>query len=230
MTVPHRVSRRFRWVRIASASALALLLVSCASPKGGTSLGELRGVARRVKGGGAECPLALDVSRAMHAIGFDGVVVADQRNPAHASDGLIGADDTGSELASVGGVRVSCRFLFAGQRLTVVVVGVDRGHALSTALGDLRQLGGVSDAEAAAFVNLMVDRRAADPQMLGSAHLAAVAKVATSDGSDQAVIVAVSPPPTSGGAPAAPLDASAVVSGDEHLRSLTAALAEDLAS
>lgn len=208
-------------------TCVALLGVACAGNPVGTSLGELRTAAKRVVGGGAECPLTIDVAAALRPQGFTGVVQPDQANRAHAAAAEIGDDDPDSPLAEVHGVRVVCRFIAGPQRIALVVVGVEKGHALSAALDEVALLGGITKPDAAAFVNLMVDRRAGEARAVPGPGLAAVAHVATADSSSQVILVGVTPltgdgvPPAEGGATGV-LDASEVTA-------ITAALADDLA-
>lgn len=219
---------------VALFTLVALVSAACAGNPGGTSIGELRTVAKRVVGGGAECPLAIDVAAALRPHGFTGVVQPDQTNRAHASDAVIGADSPDSPLAEVQGVRVTCRFLAGPQRVTLVVVGVEKGHALSSLLGEVALFGGATKVDAAAFVNLMVDRRAGEARAVPGPGLAAAAPVATSDSSSQAVLVGVTPLPTTpapggsdAGVPAG--GPGAEVLSAAQVTAFTAAIADDLA-
>lgn len=127
-----RRSVRPRWLpgAVATATCVVLLVTSCGvTDSRGVELGHLRDLARRVEGGGVECPLAIppgDIRPPGAAADAAIVPLRDEETPG--SDGTIGGDDLPTEDS----VRIMCRWSVEGRAVTLVVVGVNRGHALAS--------------------------------------------------------------------------------------------------
>ncbi len=214
----------------------ALSLSACGAPVDGTSIATLRTLAKRVAGGGAECPLPVDVAAALRPFHYTGVVSPDQGNPAHAAEGFVPDDrDSGERRAQLpdasdstsdpDAVRVVCRFLFGAQRLTLVVAGTTHGAPLGGAVNEVSSLARVSRAQAAAFVSSMDDAPSGQVRPVPQSTVAAAVNLATTDDGRLTALVVVEPPAAEV-APAA--RAGVVVSDADALRTLTARLARDL--
>jgi hypothetical protein len=152
---PRRAARH-----LALAPALAALLLAssaCAASQSGLSVGDLRTIARRVDGGGAECPLSIPAAVLRPSTVSASVPVRpDISNPSHASVGTIGSDVPGSGLARDDGVLLVCRYLAGPVRVTVRVVGVGKGQASAHLFGTMLALGKMSRSQGAAFLDTVV--------------------------------------------------------------------------
>lgn len=139
---------------------LGVLLVACAacaSSSSGLSAGDLRTIARRVEGGGSECPLSIPTAVLRPGtVAPDVAVRPDISNPSHASVGTLGSSSPGSSLAKDDGVLLVCRYLAGSVRVTVRVVGVGKGQASAHLFGTILALGKLSRAQGATFLDTAV--------------------------------------------------------------------------
>lgn len=190
---PQRVAAR--WIRDRRVVPVMLAVVTLAAcgvaDNRGVELGHLRDLARRVEGGGVECPLAIPpVDIRPPGVEPDAPIVP-LRHGGPGSEGTIGGDD----LPTGNSVRIMCRWSVQDRAVTLVVVGVDRGHAAATFLPELETRGDAGEVASFLDVNarLPVGRAASlpgDPPAAFSRVQAArgdVALVVTVDGDEQAV-------------------------------------------
>jgi hypothetical protein len=171
---------------------LLLACAACASSSSGLAVGDLRTIARRVEGGGSECPLSIPSAVLRPGTVARTVPVRpDTSNPSHASVGTLGSSAPGSSLAKDDGVLLVCRYVAGSVRVTVRVVGVGKGQASAHLFGTILALGKLSRAQGATFLDTAVhlSNGAAAP-LPGRAH-AAFAAVA-GDRSNVALLLSVS--------------------------------------
>ena len=171
---------------------LLLACAACASSSSGLSVGDLRTIARRVQGGGAECPLSIPAALLRPSTVPPVLPVRpDTSNPSHAAVGTLGSDRPGSSLARHDGVLLVCRYLAGRVRVTVRVAGVGKGHAAAQLFGTAMALGKLHPAQGATFLDTVVHLQDGTAAPLpGNAH-AAFAAVA-GDRSSVALLLSVS--------------------------------------
>ncbi len=138
---PSSVRRRAtRGGSVGAAFAVAMAVVVLAgcglTSKRGVELGQLRELARRVEGGGAECPMSLPARHLRPSTVDPDAPVVPQRTGGPGSDAVIG-----DGLPSGDDVRITCRYAVGDATVTVEVVGVTRGHAISGFADALKKRG-----------------------------------------------------------------------------------------
>lgn len=150
MRVPRPV--RVRWGRGVGGAGrgalvgviLAVVVVAnaCGLPDSrGVELGHLRGLAERVEGGGVECPLAIPRADIRPpGVAADAAIVPAREN-GPGSDAKIG----GETLPTADSVWIMCRWLVEDREVTLVVVGVNEGHAAASLAPDLDARGDAAD-------------------------------------------------------------------------------------
>ena len=120
-------SRRIRGSVVATVMLVAALVAGCgAGRKSGLELDQLRSLAKRVEGGGVECPLAISDSLLRPSTVDADTPVLPLRIGGSGSDGVI---DKG--LRTRGAVEVTCRYSIGANSVTLVVAGVRQGHAIT---------------------------------------------------------------------------------------------------
>lgn len=118
--------------RLAVLLVVVATLAACGVTQGnGIELGHLRDLARRVEGGGAECPLALADSLIRPSTVDPESPVTPRREGGPAADGVIGKG-----LPTHNSVKITCRYDVGGLAVTLVVVGVEKGRAIAS-FGDV---------------------------------------------------------------------------------------------
>ena len=179
---------------------LLLAGAACASSSSGLSVGDLRTIARRVQGGGSECPLSIPSAVLRPGTVARTVPVRpDVSNPSHASVGTLGSSSPGTSLAKDDGVVLVCRYLAGSVRVTVRVVGVAKGQASAHLFGTILALGKLSRAQGATFLDTAVHLPNGAAAPLPGRSNAAFAAVA-GDRSNVALVLSVSDV-NGGGAP-----------------------------
>lgn len=124
---------RFRRRVLAASVVSVLVMVSlgCSSRSHeGVEIGELVTLAKRVDGGGAECPLSISDRLLRPSTVDPATPVLPLRTGGPGSDGTI--VKVGSSVRSV---RIRCRYAIGGVAVTVVVAGATSGPAIGV-LGD----------------------------------------------------------------------------------------------
>lgn len=114
-----------------SAVAVAALVVTVGSGCGvggdrGVEFGHLRDLARRVEGGGAECPLDIPESAIRPATVAHDAPILPLRGDGPAAQGFVG-----TEGPTDGVVRISCRYRVEKLSVRIALVGVPKGHAIA---------------------------------------------------------------------------------------------------
>lgn len=120
--------------------AVVVLLGACGvADNRGVELGHLRDLARRVEGGGVECPLAIPHA-ALRPAGVDAdAPVLPLRQGGPGSDGVIGGDDLPGEDS----VKIMCRWSIQDRAVILEVIGVKGEHAIASF--DLAERGDTAD-------------------------------------------------------------------------------------
>lgn len=149
----------------------------------GVELGQLRDLARRVEGGGAECPLAVPARLLRPStVDRDEPVVA-LRVGGPGADGAVGKG-----LSSDDDVRITCRFTTGDAAITLDIVGVTRGHAIGAFTEQLKKRGDSADVVSFVDVNATLPIGRSSP--LPGEPPAAFARVAAAQG-DIALVLSV---------------------------------------
>jgi len=164
---------------------LALLLVAgCGlTSKRGVELAQLRDLARRVVGGGAECPLSLPERELRPSTVDREAAVVPLRTGGPGADGVIGDGLPGGD-----DVRITCRFAAADTAVTVEVVGVTKGHAISGFADDLKKRG--DGGTVLTFIDVHANLPVGRASALPGEPPAAFARVAAATG-DIALVLSV---------------------------------------
>lgn len=118
----------------------------------GVEVGHLRDLARRVDGGGTECPLAIPATLLRPSTVAEDAPILPLRDDAPASNGFVG-----SEAPRDGHVKIVCRYAIGGLAVRVAVVGVPSGPAVAEFADELAERGD------AAVVLTFIDRTAQLP-------------------------------------------------------------------
>ncbi len=202
-----------RGIRVGAVLAAVVLLGACGiTDNRGVELGHLRDLARRVEGGGVECPLAVPAS-AIRPTGVEpDAPIVPLRNDLPGSEGTIGGDD----LPTDDSVRIMCRWSVQGHAVTLVVVGVDRGRAIASFAPEWEARD--TTGEVSAFLNVNARLPVGEAAVLPGEPPAAFTRVRASHG-DVALILSVDTVADDAPAP----DADGV---DEHAVAIARALAD----
>lgn len=167
-----------------------VVLGSCvAEPTRQFQIGDLTNAARRVDGGGAECPLRFD-REILRPPGVSAAsIISPLRIDGSAARGTIGEDRPETDLGRRGGVQVDCWFRVTTLRVDVSVVAVRDGRAVAQLATRLEQHAGVSSAEIATFISASVDLAPGTAEAVPGGGAVAFARVASGD-SDMGLLVA----------------------------------------
>lgn len=172
---------------LAVACVLAVLAtVGCgAADSRGVELGHLRGLARRVEGGGVECPLSIP-DRVLRPSTVD----ADEPIVPYRTGGPGAMGTVGRTGATKGHVRITCRYRMGDVVVTVDVAGVPKGHAVGEFTDRLSRR--ADRATVLTFVDVNAGLPVGQVRALPGEPPAAFARVGAASG-DVAVIYSVEP-------------------------------------
>lgn len=202
--------RRGRFGLVAVCVLAMIVVVGCgAADTRGVELGHLRGLARRVEGGGVECPLSIpdDLLR-------PSTVPADEPVVPFRTDGPGSKGTLGTEGATKGRVRITCRYRMGNVVVTVDVAGVPKGHAIGEFADRLSSR--TDRAGVFTFVDVNADLPVGKVRTLPGTSPAAFARVSAASG-DVAVIYSVDP-----------LEKGAVLPDSAEVDKTTLAIAKNL--
>ncbi len=176
-------------------AALALLVGCGTTNQTGIRLGDLRTAARRVEGGGVECPLSISPALLRpSAVAADAVVLPD-RSGGHGSVGTIGGSTSpGSGSGSGSGdedVRITCAFRVGTMRVDLAVAGVAKGQAVTGLLSTMAHDAAVPTAKLIPFAARTADLRDGQAMVVPGRGSVAYAKLDAATG-DVGLALAVS--------------------------------------
>jgi hypothetical protein len=163
--------------------ALAAVAGCGLASKRGVELGQLRDLARRVEGGGAECPMSLPERHLRPSTVDRDAPVVPLRTGGHGSDAAIGEGLPGDD-----DVRITCRYAIGDATVTVEVVGVTKGHAITAFADDLKQRG--DGGSVLTFIDVNANLPVGRASTLPGEPPAAFARVAAATG-DVALVLSV---------------------------------------
>lgn len=174
-----------------AAVALVVLAGCGTAPRRGAELGSLRTLARRVQGGGVECPISISPSLLRPSTVPKDATILPFRIDGSGADGIVGHESPDVTLPDAKSVQITCRFKVDALRVDVVILGVPSGHAIAGLQQTFRRVSGLTAAELAPYFDanaqLPVGRAIAVP---GKGR-AAFTRVAAARG-DVGLVVAVS--------------------------------------
>lgn len=173
---------------VAAPLAIAFVMIIVAGcgvqARRGVEIGHLRDLARRVEGGGAECPLAIRPDMLRPAtVDDDAEIIPLRTEDRPGSEGFVGEG-----LPTKDSVRIICRFETGGLAVTLDVVGVTKGHAIGVLADQMSKRGDA--ATVLTFIDVNGDLAVGRARGLPGAPPAAFARVAAATG-DIALVLSV---------------------------------------
>lgn len=151
--------------------------------KRGVELGHLRDLARRIEGGGAECPLAIPTRLLRPSTVDPETPVVPLRVGGPGADGVIG-----DGLPSDESVTITCRYRADDVSVTLAVAGVSEGHAIAVFGDRLAKRG--DGATVLPFIDVNAELPVGRARALPGKPPAAFARVAAATG-DIALVLSV---------------------------------------
>lgn len=153
------------------ACAVVLTAGCGASSKRGVEVGGLRTYARRVQGGGAECPISFPPSLLRTSTVPADATILPFRIDGMGAVGIVGHDDPTVTLPGADDVEITCRFKVDALRIDIVIQGVPKGHAIAGMLPTFLRITGLAAPELAPFFATNADLPVGRAQMLpGKGH------------------------------------------------------------
>ena len=130
-----------------------LVLAGCgAAPRRGVELGNLRTLARRVEGGGVECPISIAPSLLRPSTVPSDSTILPFRIDGSGAVGVVGQEAPDVTLPDADSVQITCRYKIDALRVDVVILGVPRGNAISGLLPTFRRVSGLSVSQLTPFL------------------------------------------------------------------------------
>lgn len=179
-------------------AALALLVGCGTASQTGIRLGDLRTAARRVEGGGVECPLSISPALLRpSAVAVDAVVLPD-RTGGYGADGTIGTSSgqgqgqgQGSGPGGPDDVLITCAFRVGTVRIDLAIAGVTKGQAVTGLLHAIARQAAVPAATLIPFAARTADLHDGQAMVVPGRGAVAYAKVESASG-DVGLVLAVS--------------------------------------
>lgn len=181
-------------------------------------MGDLNTYARRVNGGGIECPLRFDSGLLRPAATPRNAIIAPLRLDGFGSMGTIGSEHPGTPLAQRKGIQIDCWFQIDTTRVDLSLVGVRNGKALGQLAAPLQKLSQATPAQLLTFIDVNAKMGPGHVQVMPGSGAVAYSPIKGS-GADIGLLVGYSP-----------LAAGAVVPKQSELRSITLRVASALAN
>ncbi len=174
---------KVRWSGPVGVLVAVALCAGCGfSSHRGVELGSLRESARRIEGGGVECPLAIDATLLRPA-----TVPADAPVLPYRTNGDSSHASIGSGLPTPDSVKIACAYAIGGLRVELAVIGVTKGHAAAAFVGMFTHLAGKPDA--LAFIDANAQAPIDDPRTVPGKNPGAFVRVEAANGDVGLVIV-----------------------------------------
>lgn len=210
---PRGAIRTVAWVTFA-----LVVAVGCGTTdQTGTRLGDLRTAARRVEGGGVECPIAFPPALLRpSSVERDAVVLPD-RSDGHGSIGTIVDEHDATEDARVGDVTIVCTYKVGTLRVDIAIAGVSKGQAVSGMLPAIAHDAAVPVATLLPFAASSAELQPGQSMIVPGRGKVAFAKVESATG-DVGLALAISS-----------LDGKTPLPDDHEIEAMAAALAASLA-
>lgn len=164
-------------------SVATLLLASCgAAPHNGVALGNLRTLARRVQGGGVECPISLAPSLLRPSTVPSDATILPFRIDGSGAVGVVGHEGPDMTLPDKDSVEITCRFKVDALRVDVVILGVPRGHAIAGLMPTFQRVSGLSASELTPFLDANAQTPVGRARTVPGKGRAAFARVPAANG------------------------------------------------
>ncbi len=208
------------WAGRSGALALVMAVALACVPGAarGLDFGDVSTVAKRVVGGGAECPLRFDRDLLMPSGASSDSIIVPLRVAGNASRGTIGADKPESSLGKRRGIQVDCWFRIGTLQVDVALVAVREGKALAQLATRLEQHSESTPAEIATFISVNAQLQPNDAVAVPGKGSVAFTQVSSVD-CDLGLLVAYHP-----------IDGKGTPPDARELERISSALARDLAS
>ena len=148
-------------------------------------------LARRVQGGGVECPISISPSLLRPSTVPDDATILPFRIDGSGAMGVVGHEAPDVTLPDANSVQITCRYKVDALRVDVVILGVPRGHAIAGLLQTFRRVSGLPSSELTPFFDANAQLPVGRARAVPGKGRAAFTRVAASKG-DVGLVVAVS--------------------------------------